>query len=241
MARWWGGWPLVGALIATIALSACSAAAPTSVAQPGAAHFVLGEDRQLQYVSAQLAALKVTLTRSSTGASSTHTYSGKSLVNGRLGFEADNLAPATYTARIDAYLDAAQTLKVGSTTSSAFTVKSGATTVVSLPPLALAATPVGKWTVGVTVTLPGGYSVKRIDWGLSPADGSTVATQSLSTTQTSVSRTWSNVPAYPTGRSTASVYVLVTRKNKPDRSATAIATLPITADTTLSSTITLKP
>lgn len=207
----------------------------------GRVYLVLPARRRIQFVSKEIQSLRVTVTSQSTGNSYVQTFNPPSLqaVSGgsAFTFSAINLLPDTYVARIDAYLDVAETEQAGTSTSTLFGVTSNATTTLQLPNLTLASTPTGDWAIAIRTTLSKGYSISSYQSALREVDGTAVTGPSGSNPGSVIpSFTWGNVEAAPTGLSTTSVTVVATHRGHT-ATKTQVATISIQPGATVSSTI----
>lgn len=229
------GRQLSAAGLLALAVSGC--AAPGAPAT-GGARLVLPAGRSIQYVSADVRALQVTIR--SLGSSTVHqkVFPGTALVpdagGSRFGFQADNLAPGSYSATLEAFLDADRTRSLGSVRAG-FVVTAFATTVVPMPSLVLASTPVGDWRLVLDVTLAGGFSVSDYATQLETPAGVPVAGPTGSTLGTGF--TWGNVAAEPAGVSTSSVTVTATNKRGRFITKTQVATTSIVSGATVTSAL----
>lgn len=223
-----------------LGLVVAGCAAP-GIAERGSAHVVLSPTRNVQYVSADIRALRVTITHQASGQAYVKTFPGSALgappSGSPLGFVAENLLPGNYQAKVEAFLDPAATLSAGSASTTPFVITAFETTPVSLAPLKLAATPVGDWQLNIGVSLHGGYTVSGYSSELSTPLGSTVGGPSGSSLPASSAFTWGNAPAFPTGLSTTSITVTATNKKDRIITKTWVATASVLADATVSSAI----
>ncbi len=201
--------------------------------------------RQVQFLASQLAAIRLVITDLATGTTVTHDYIPPDLPRTSGGqspfsFTVLDLPAGTYQATLTAYVDAAEADAVGTTTSSPFTVTAGFTEDISTPPLALAPTPVGSWTVTSTVTskLPG-FEVTGYTYRVVETDG-TSASRHVETAGTALTHTWGDLMAFPAGISTVSVTVTARDAQSPrPLSATVLATGAIAPGATISSNVTV--
>lgn len=202
---------------------------------------VLPARRQVQFVSTEIQSLKVTVTSQTTGQTFVRRFNPPSLqaVSGgsTFTFSAINLPPDTYVARIDAYLDVAETQQAGTTTSAVFGVTSNATTTLQLPKLALAPTPVGDWAITIQAKLSKGYSISSYQTSLREIDGTLLNGPSGTNPGSAVpSFSWGNVEAAPIGTSTTSVTVVAAHGSQ-STTKTQVATISIQPGATVSATI----
>lgn len=207
----------------------------------GSAQVMLPAQRQIQYVSAELRTLKVTVTHRVTGQAYAKTFLGTALQpdpsGSRLAFVADNLAPGSYLARLEAFLDDAGTLLGGSAISEPFTVMPHAHTRVTLPPLRLADTPLGDWRMSVGLILKGGYKVEAFATELVTPAGPAQAGPFGASLASGYGFTWGNVPAFPAGVSTSSLTITAADKRGNVVTKTQVATTSILANATQSSSV----
>lgn len=157
---------LFAALVALTSLTGCAEITSLDAAGYGSARIsTQAEARSIQFVAGDIHAVKVTVTNAadntvvavadflSSSGLSTH------LVGGVFSCTIDNLkvkdgsTPSySYKAKVETYLEDAETTLIGSSESSAFTVTSALTPAsVALPNLTLAATPVGSGSSAVTI------------------------------------------------------------------------------------------
>lgn len=123
--------------------------------------------RRIQYVSADIAAARVTVLDASNNAVVAQvTFTGATLLSHLntstrvFSFNVDNLPIASsarpsgfsYQARVEMYLDTGLATGIGSSTSSAFSVNSSQVTTVQMPALTLTATPLGSATASLSIT-----------------------------------------------------------------------------------------
>lgn len=207
----------------------------------GSAQVVLPAHRQIQYVSADIRALRVTLTHQISGQTYVKSFPGTALLpdpaGSRLGFVADNLPPGSYQARLEAFLDVAETVRVGSVDSPPFAIAAYAITPVTLSSLTLMATPLGDWRMTVGLNLKGGYKVKDFVSALSTPAGSALPGPAGTSLSSGYRFTWGNVPAFPGGVSTSSITVRAANSKGNEITKTQVATASLIADTTLDSSL----
>lgn len=207
----------------------------------GSAQVVLTAPRQIQYVAAEVRALRVTLTHQASGQSHVKSFPGTALLPGpsgsRLGFVADNLPPGGYLARVEAFLDDAETLLVGSASSAPFAVAAFTSTPITLPSLKLMATPIGDWRMSVGLNLKAGYKVVAFVTELASPAGSAVPGPAGTSLASGYAFTWGNVAAFPGGVSTSSITLTAADKKGNIRTKTQVATASIFAGSTVLSSV----
>ena len=213
-------------------LTGCTSAATAPVM--GYVRLGLTASRQIQYVASQIQSMQVTLTSVTTCTTYVQNLNAQDLTGGRFSFQAMDLPVGTYTARLDVYLDSAQTLLGGTSTSSTFTVNSGETTAVTFPSLILAPTPVGSWTIASNIHLGKGYHIENYQYALTETDGTIVTHASRNGTAA-----WSNIVCFPVGISTTSVTVEA-KKGLDTFRKTAIATVSVQAGKIVTSSVNLS-
>ncbi len=201
--------------------------------------------RQVQFLASQLAAVHLAITELATGVTTTHDYIRPDLpgTDGRrtpFSFAVLDLPAGPYQATLTAYADPAETEAVGTATSSPFTVAAGATVDISMPPLALAPTPVGSWTVATTVTSKLsefriiGYTYRVVE------TAGTTASRYVATSRTAITHTWGDLVAFPAGISTVSITVTARDERSPaPLSKTVVATGTVAPGATISTKVAL--
>lgn len=223
-----------------LGLVVAGCAAP-GVTRTGSAHVVLPATRNIQYVSANIQALRVTITHQASRQDYVKTFPGSALVaspsGSQLGFVAENLMPGSYQAKVEAFLDQAATLSAGSASTTPFVVTAFQTTPVTLPHLKLAATPIGDWQLKIGVALHGGFMLSGYSSELSTPAGSTVEGPSGPSLPATSTFTWGNVPIFSTDLSTTSITITATNKKDRVITKTLVATASILADATISSSV----
>jgi hypothetical protein len=137
--------------------------------QTGSIRLVGGtlDGRQIQYISSDIAAARVTVLDASNNAVVAQvTFTGATLLSHLntttrvFSFNVDNLPIASsarpagfsYLARVEVFLDTGLATGIGSSTSSAFSVNSSQVTTVQMPALTLSATPLGSATASLSIT-----------------------------------------------------------------------------------------
>lgn len=174
-------------------------------------------DRGIQYRAAEIRALKVTITSSASGATHQKVFGPEAMRLATSGasfaFEVLHLLPGTYTARVDAFLDAGATIAIGEAAAPPFVVAPNATVRVAFPSLTLAATPVGSWRIRIAASAGNGIKLESLNAELAAVDG---AKASLPPEPAKSSRvfTWDNVAAPAGGVSTTSVTMTATKGNQ---------------------------
>lgn len=221
---------LLGMMLVLLVGCASVSTAPT---QMGSVRFGMATPRTVQYLASQIGAMKVTIS-SSNGASYEQNIASPTLTGNTFSFQAINLPIGSYTASLMAYMDKAETILGGTTTSNTFTVANGETRILVFPALTLAATPVGNWKVAPNVKLKNNYKISSYKYTLSQTDGTSFSNTSMLSTAN-----WQNVVCFSSGISTTSVTVTA-KRNDSTLSKTAIATISIQADQTLTSNLTIS-
>lgn len=231
------GRSLVAGGLMALAMTGCAA---PGVPATGGARIMLPAARRIQYVSADVQSLQVTISSLATQATYLKTFPGSALVPAPTGsqfsYEADNLPPGSYTAKLEAFQDAGRTRSLGSISTS-FAVTAFATTRVTMPSLILAATPVGDWCLTIGVTLSAGYVVSDYTSQLDTPGGGSVAGPAGTALGATNAFTWGDVVADPAGVSTSSMTVTATNKKGRSITKTQIATASIASGATVSSTV----
>ncbi|MBO9542080.1 hypothetical protein J7643_15950 [bacterium] len=213
-------------IIVSLALAATgcgSRPVVTGQGATGAVRFMVGPEssRTLQYLASDIKAVRVSLKDADSGSVLRQDlFTGAALaaklpVNGHsFAFTVQNLKVADavrpagyrYQATVEAFRESAATTSLGTTTSSVFGVQQGQTSTIQLPSLTLASTPTGSWKVTVNVNLKAQWSVRSYVLSLEQTNGQ-LATASITTNSASLTRTFNNVVAFPSGVSTLSITV----------------------------------
>ncbi|MBO9541944.1 hypothetical protein J7643_15255 [bacterium] len=156
----------LGAVAALVCLTACSAPSLDSQIQYGSARLSLAaqDARSVQFLTGDIQAIRVTVTEVGDNVQIAQaSFTGAALASHMTGnafsFTVDNLKvkdgahPSfSYTAKVEAFLDAGLATAIGESVSTPFSVSVGpAATSVGMPNLVLAATPVGGASGSVTI------------------------------------------------------------------------------------------
>lgn len=189
--------------------------------------------RHAQYVASEVRAYKVTISEVASTARFVQHFSPEALKAGPFAFGVLNLPLGSYVASVEAFADGEALRSVGQSVSSPFAVGPGTEAVVAMPPLVLVPTPVGDWRIQVSVALAPGYKITEYRFALNPTSGE-------SQTETSPANvlTWGDVAAFPSGVSTTSITVTA-KKGNSARSSSALATVSILPDATVSTAVAL--
>ncbi|MEB3185806.1 MAG: hypothetical protein VKP72_00030 [bacterium] len=192
------------------------------------------EGRSIQVVASQVKSVRVTLT-GHTG-KSTEKRNLRSSVAGRaLTFETLHLPAGTYTLKVAAFLDQAETLPCGEVNGSPFHVSANSKTLLTLPSLKLDPTPLGEWKIGLSMPRDAGDRIENYAYTLVLGDGTTVTTN-RSTPLTS----WGNVPVWPSATCTT-VLKVTARRHGDTYVTTASVTATVKANSLTTSTLAIWP